>query len=66
MSEAPPFHHGPRPLQAQVHARFSDNPRFIRFLATVEAVASTVARAMSAFCVSLKLFQHLFLLGQRK
>ena len=33
--EAPPFHHGPRPLVADVHARTLSIPTFIRFRARV-------------------------------
>ena len=33
--EAPPFHHGPRPLVADFHARTLSSPAFIRFRARV-------------------------------
>ncbi len=35
MCEAPAFHHGPRPLVAEVHARFSVSPCRIRLRARV-------------------------------
>jgi len=35
MCEAPPFHHGPRPLVADGHARASLSPARIRFCARV-------------------------------
>ncbi len=61
MCEAPPFHHGPRPLLAEVHALSFVSPHSSGFR-RVQTFASTAARSSARSLV----LQHSLLLGQAK